>query len=84
MGMFDSVFAPCPVCGSEEEIQSKAGVCELKRYQHSSVPAGIAKELNGQIDRCSQCGAAFKLRADIPRVSMYIQSTGLDEDDSWD
>ena len=83
MGMFDSVFTSCPVCGSEVEIQSKAGVCRLKRYQHTSVPASIAEDINGR-EVCCNCNTVFKLRADTLRVSMHIQSTGLDEDDSWD
>lgn len=29
MGMFDTVIVTCPLCGADNEVQSKAGECNL-------------------------------------------------------
>ena len=65
MGMFDSVFATCPNCGSEVEFQSKAGACDLKRYHSSSVPLVIANDLNGSSEKCLDCGESVSLSSPI-------------------
>lgn len=76
MGMLDSVFAKCPDCGAEVEFQSKAGICELKKYHSDSVPANVADALNGRIERCLACAAQVNvtLAAPIPRVALVVSS----------
>lgn len=32
MGMFDSVYIPCPHCGKNNEFQTKSGDCSLDNY----------------------------------------------------
>ena len=83
MGMFDSVFVECPDCGAQVEFQSKAGVCELKRYHYKSVPGAIAEDIHGDVETC-QCGAQVEIRltAPVPRVAMRTHVIGSDEE--WD
>ena len=80
MGMFDSVIARCPKCGSEVEFQSKAGECQLRRYSINSVPPEIAQSLVGDIETCG-CGEMLKLAVARPieRVQMVLDVPG-----EWD
>lgn len=63
MGMFDSVYAPCPDCGEPVEFQSKSGPCQLKNYRAESVPAVVAEGCNGDESRCTKCDTHLKLKA---------------------
>ncbi len=80
MGMFDSVFVRCPKCGEEVEFQSKAGVCELKRYSANNVPPEIAQDISGDVQSC-ECGEMLKLitARPIERVQMVLDVPG-----EWD
>ncbi len=73
MGMFDSVYATCPHCDERVEFQSKAGVCELKRYHMDSVPPEIARDIDGDTEAC-KCGSnvTLKLARPIERVQMLV------------
>jgi hypothetical protein len=77
MGMFDTVFAPCPRCKDGEiTVQTKAGECYLERIPLHSVPLAIADDIDGQWMSCGNCEYATKVRAPwatMPRtVSMVI------------
>ena len=60
MGLFDSVVANCPRCGGEVEFQSKLGPCNLNRYTLTDTPPLIACDLDGEIERCPDCGFIAK------------------------
>jgi hypothetical protein len=62
MGMFDSVWFPCPDCDESIEAQSKAGECDLTDYSPAEVPMEIAGALHGRIEYC-KCGTAVKIVA---------------------
>ncbi len=87
MGMFDTVFAPCPECGKLLGFQSKEGECDLKKYKHTSVPAEIAADLTGEhydgepynLENC--CGKQFRLKAIVSRVSMTIEEWPIDNEE---
>ncbi len=89
MGMFDSVFVPCPKCGEMLEFQSKEGKCYSKRYSHSSVPAGIARDLigcdsnNRPYNLAYCCGKNFRLKAKVPRIYMDLVEW-KDDEEEWD
>ena len=72
MGMFDSVWAPCPKegCTGEAEFQSKSSECLLRNYDIDSVPMEIAVDVSGPGERagCNKCGHVFALRLNGPRV----------------
>ena len=82
MGMFDSVIAFCPKCGTELEFQSKAGPCLLRNYNINSIPPNIAEDINGDILTC-KCGyiAKISLATTISRVSMVINTPDTREYD---
>lgn len=100
MGMFDSIFADCPNCGHTIEFQSKAGLCELKRYKCYSVPADIAMAFEGYTKgvTCRGCGKEFDLfpEATIPRVKLVIKEVtkkkygdrevyeAVEDEEEWD
>ena len=75
MGMFDSVYVPCPRCGAGVEFQSKAGKCELAQYSSTNVPAIIAADIDGDQWRCD-CGALVTARAYIPPTVHVIGVEG--------
>jgi len=72
MGVYDSVMANCPQCGTEFEFQSRAGE-SLAKYSINSVPLAIARDLALDLDknkwRCD-CGYILKLAI---RVSMVVE-----------
>jgi len=73
MGMYDSVYATCPKCGTQVEFQSKAGKCEMLRYSMNSVPPEVAESINGSTETCD-CGEkiCLVLAESIRRVAMLI------------
>lgn len=83
MGMFDSVFANCPSCGTQMEFQSKADACLLRSYRVEEVPLNIAVDLNGEKLCCDMCGTAVTLRIPLSvpmRIQMKVGTEGDDED----
>lgn len=56
MGMFDSVIGFCVKCGTEIEVQSKVGPCELECYPVMKVPAAIAADVDNTAVICHKCG----------------------------
>lgn len=66
MGVFDSVYVPCPGCGKRHELQSKAGECCLDCFDLDNAPAVILADLGTHPDEeytCDVCGCEFRLRA---------------------
>lgn len=45
MGMFDTVWARCPKCHTEQGLQTKGGVCLLENYPAYKVPLDAAMPL---------------------------------------
>jgi hypothetical protein len=86
MGMYDTVFAECPVCRTLVEFQSKAGVCELKKYRLESVPPEVARDIKGDSEICDNCDRVITLGIDrpIPRVAMTISNDDHEGDPDWD
>lgn len=74
MGMFDSVVATCPKCGCEIEFQSKAGTCNLNRFQLDEVPVEIASNINGELRECENCGEMYRIQIEpvIKTVRMRL------------
>jgi hypothetical protein len=81
MGMFDTVVVFCPSCNAENEFQSKAGECRLKRYKYTSVPQEIAISLAGSSTPCIACGMDITLEYEgAPTGVAMTVSTGNDYD----
>ena len=68
MGMFDSVYFPCPSegCDGTIEFQSKAGDCFLAGYSPDEVPTEIAADIAGDTSGCSKCGDFFTVAKALP------------------
>ena len=75
MGMFDSVYVECPVCGKHVEFQSKAGACLCKSYKQDQVPTIIALDLDGDTEFCRNCGEEIIFYA--PISNDYVECFGL-------
>jgi len=79
MGMFDSLFVPCPSCGEDIEFQSKAGACGLNKYRlYMRIPLKIIADLEGDTQECS-CGEIITLG--IPKLIPFVVKADLSEDD---
>jgi len=83
MSCFDSVFVTCPHCSSEEEVQSKGGKCEMRRFQSHKVPLAIAGDIHGCTLTCRSCGKEYRLSVDGPTRVRVIAEEVLD-DEEWD
>lgn len=73
MGMFDSIFVPCPRCNASTEFQSKAGECSLTIYTLDIAPPEILQDLYERGDcmlgeRCPKCSHLFWVkRPELPK-----------------
>ncbi len=65
MGIFDSVYIPCPACGETIELQSKRadGGPSMLIFSRNEVPAAIAVDLNNSSAWCPGCAKTWKVRA---------------------
>ena len=62
MGMFDSVFVPCPKCKTKQEFQTKSGDCILGRYTLENAPKDVMLDINRHSPyTCRNCGTKFKV-----------------------
>lgn len=75
MGMFDSVWFPCPSTGCDGtiEVQSKAGECFMASFSPDDVPVEIAADIAGDIGSCSTCGGIYVVAKSLPdRVAVRL------------
>lgn len=73
MGMYDSVWAICPICNHKNSFQSKKGDCSLYDYTQDEVPIEIARDLDGEVTVCSSCGNKLQLFIPCPRQPETIE-----------
>lgn len=70
MGMFDEINIICPYCEKTNELQSKAGKCDLKIYSIDDLPMAIGEDLLG-FHRCYHCDDSFEIRRSlVPRYEV--------------
>lgn len=55
MGMFDSVWIPCPKCGTDVEFQSKGGECLLISFTLDTAPPRVIADILGDTGWCTEC-----------------------------
>lgn len=56
MGLFDSVYVPCPKCGEPVEFQSKADPDPyMRRYTLDDAPGFILSDVMNAPDHCMKC-----------------------------
>jgi len=56
MGLFDSVYAACPSCGTPIEFQSKEGDCSLTNYSVATAPKFVLLDVLNEPHYCRKCG----------------------------
>lgn len=61
MGMFDSVYVPCPNCGEEKEFQSKSGDCFLNVFTLEDCPDDVFSNINRHSPHKCSCGIFFEV-----------------------
>jgi hypothetical protein len=71
MGMFDTVFVPCPKCGEKTGFQSKAGLCQLANYTLGDAPADVLADIAGETEHCD-CGESFRV---VVSIHAWAEST---------
>lgn len=61
MGVYDTIFVPCPKCGEKYDAQTKSGICCLKEYGFKE-----AKKDDSRFDvnrhapfMCTKCDTMF-------------------------
>ena len=73
MGCFDTVFVPCPQCGTKYAAQSKGGDCILAEYEMDEAPSDVMSNVNRHAPFvCDTCGCVFKVTEIKPRTIQYI------------
>ena len=81
MGMFDSLYVDCPVCGKELEFQSKTGECFLSAYHEDDLTPIVAYGMDGNIVKCQFCRSRIQLKCDIPdKVKIKLINKGVEGD----
>ena len=56
MGMFDSIYVPCPHCGKRMEFQTKAGDCQLKVLTLEQATPAMLLDIRDQPEWHRACG----------------------------
>lgn len=77
MGMFDTVWVPCPECENELELQSKGGPRLLYNYPAYDVPRDVAADLvepwyyatdDNKTLKCDYCGTRLYITI-VPKLT---------------
>lgn len=73
MGLYDSIYLKCPHCGEQEEVQSKAGKCDMEIFDKNSVPVIIAAALQDDDWTCYHCKETFRIKTPyLPATTILI------------
>lgn len=72
MGMFDSVWVPCPKCGKKSEFQSKSGDCTLASYEIDNAPASVLADVNRHAPNECECGAVFAVKVQCVAIPVLV------------
>lgn len=62
MGMFDTLHAPCPRCGTIVTEQTKMGPCLLNDYYHDTTSPREQALFLGESFFCNDCGVKFEVK----------------------
>jgi len=61
MGMFDTLHAACPECGTLNSEQTKGGDCMLRDiYVRSNNSLQDAALFDGETFKCEECGTRYE------------------------
>lgn len=63
MGMYDSVYVPCPKCGELTDFQTKSGNCTLSEYTLENAPEDVLFDINRHSPyTCNNCQTKFSVK----------------------
>ena len=79
MGCFNSIIVPCPICCEENELQSKSGTCEMKRFHFMKAPLKDIAEVADKPFVCKQCSEDLVLAVQA-HVAVHTKG-GVDYDE---
>lgn len=66
MGMFDTIWVPCPTCGKKEGFQSKSGDCLLRDYELDEAPMNVLLDVNRHSPyQCTDCNTVFEVKFSV-------------------
>lgn len=82
MGMFDSVYATCPTCGSEIEFQSKGGRCCLASYRPDNAPLNVLSDVIGdrEAQSCQKCRTLVRIVVSFRAWAEPVANSNADGD----
>lgn len=78
MGLFDTVLVDCPKCQHRNDIQTKAGICDLRTYRLAKAPPDIAGSLANESIGCKRCGATIRFDVQFI-IRPYITDGAVDD-----
>lgn len=74
MGMFDSVYVPCPKCGELNEFQSKGGDCLLNEYTLENAPANVLLDMNSHSPvTCRICETKYEVKLTVSITKEIVE-----------
>ena len=74
MGMFDSVYVPCPKCGELNEFQSKGGDCLLNESTLENAPANVLLDMSRHSPViCQNCGTKYEVKLTVSIAKEIIE-----------
>lgn len=78
MGVYDSIWVPCPNCQAPYEAQTKSGPCRMEQFSLADAPADVLKDVNRHAPFTCDCGCEFKVEG---RVSVRTKRANRPEPD---
>lgn len=69
MGVYDSIWVPCPNCQKPYEAQTKSGPCILDVFTLADAPDDVLEDVNRHAPFTCECGCEFKV---IGRKTMAV------------
>jgi len=73
LGLFDTVFAPCPCCGWFNDFQTKGGECALIEYNLDNAPDDALSCVNDYSpEECKKCGTLYYINIVERKAVKYI------------
>lgn len=79
MGVYDTIYFPCPNCGEEICAQSKSGPCVLDVFSADKVPLDVAQNANRHAPfKCCKCGKLWEF-VNIPECPISVVKLEIGE-----
>ena len=74
MAYFDTILIPCPCCGRQETVQTKAGPKLMKRYKLEELAPEVAASIAGMEIECQKCGIVYTVKDMEAEAKTFYQT----------